>query len=325
MARILSAAAVYSLAVGVQGNPFTVPIQWAQPEGRLVFQFGMNINGEWKDGVSRVDFGSQRGLQATLAGCVMQSCTQCPNKDCACSTEEFTTCPDGSSPGSAHGDGKGRSIRSCPQVDVDFQLPPGGASMKLPGNLLGPVDFMVSDAGKHCPSSVGPNTGFSHGSPFLAAIYHIAGMSVFSLSQKAMQVSFGTLPSQSHVQVKTPFFMQSGHGGRSVKIVAVNGKQLSSPCTTAIDTGNGSFLSYGPGSPLIASLTFPFSVTFDGGNTLTFHSAPAVNGQVTRSAQYSHNVLALGFMSEYTISFDDSNNTVYFSDAMEEQAKSVVV
>ena len=81
----------------------------------------------------------------------------------------------------------------------------------------------------------------------------------------------------------------------------------------AIDSGNGAFLSFGPGSPLEAARAFPFNVTFEGGDTLVFARAPRVNGAATRASSYSHNVLALGFMAEYTVTFDDAGHLVYFA------------
>ena len=68
-----------------------------------------------------------------------------------------------------------------------------------------------------------------------------------------------------------------------------------------------------PGSPLRAATSFPFNVTFEGGDTLVFTRAPRVNGAATRASPYSHNVLALGFMSEYTVTFDDAGHLVYFA------------
>lgn len=48
-----------------------------------------------------------------------------------------------------------------------------------------------------------------------------------------------------------------------VRVVAVNGKQCDEQA--AIDTGNGSFLSYGSSYALSVATAFPFTVTFEGG------------------------------------------------------------
>ena len=118
------------------------------------------------------------------------------------------------------------------------------------------------------------------------------------------------------------------------------------PVVAAIDSGNGAFLSYGPGvniingnarpyhnlirrdipyrwlvfinnftgSPLAAAKRFPFNITFEGGNTLVFKSPPAVLGKPTHAVAYSHNVLALGFMSRFDMTFDDAGHVVYFAE-----------
>ena len=99
----------------------------------------------------------------------------------------------------------------------------------------------------------------------------------------------------------------------NVAVVASGAAQP--PVVAAIDSGNGAFLSFGPGSPLKAARQFPFNVTFEGGDTLVFNEAPKVNGHATVASQYSHNVLALGFMSLFTVTFDDEGHLVYFAEA----------
>jgi hypothetical protein len=108
-----------------------------------------------------------------------------------------------------------------------------------------------------------------------------------------------------------PWFFYQGHAGRAVNIIAVNGRAVSGVVST-LDSGNGSFLSYAAGSPLAAARNFPFSLTFEGGRTLTFNSAPVLNGQRTRAEEYSHNVLALGFLQTLTATFHDAQKQLYF-------------
>ncbi len=97
-----------------------------------------------------------------------------------------------------------------------------------------------------------------------------------------------------------------------MKIIGVNGKALSTPEIAAIDSGNSSFLSFAPASALRAATEFPFSLTFEGGATLTFTGPPIVQGKITKASPYNHNVIALGFMSNFHVTFDDANNVVYF-------------
>ena len=71
--------------------------------------------------------------------------------------------------------------------------------------------------------------------------------------------------------------------------------------------------SYGFGSALVAANKFPFSVTLEGGDTLSFDAPPKVNGKKTEAMQYSHSVLALGFLAPYTVTFDDGQGKAYFT------------
>ena len=96
-----------------------------------------------------------------------------------------------------------------------------------------------------------------------------------------------------------------------MQIVAVNARPVHE--TAAIDTGNPSFLSYAPGSSLKAAKTFPFNVTFEGGGTVTFQSAPKINGVASAVMEYSHNVLALGFLQPFDVTFDDQQKVAYFA------------
>lgn len=193
-----------------------------------------------------------------------------------------------------------------------------GTELTLPGAQLGKVLYMtdVSKCGESSPAK----TGFDGPqAPFLSSLYNAFGTKVFSLTVSGdPHLVLGATP-PSTPKVSTPFSWggqaNSGGGGRVVKITAVNGEKVKMPGgeEAAIDTGNGSFLSYGPGSALSAATKFPFSITFEGGGTLTFQSAPKVNGKATRAVGYTHNVLSLGFLSEYTTTLDDGNQQAHFA------------
>ena len=118
----------------------------------------------------------------------------------------------------------------------------------------------------------------------------------------------GPVPTTGQYQAKAPFNPVTS-GGRTITIIAVNGVACS--VTASVDTGNNAFISYSSGSPLIAALSFPFNITLTGGSTLSFQSAPYVNGTVTKADLYK-DVLALGFLSAFTTVFDDTNSVVYF-------------
>lgn len=151
-------------------------------------------------------------------------------------------------------------------------------------------------------------TGFDDVAPFPTYLHSLYG-DFFTISQNKLAVQFHSEP-PSNSLVKTGF-TQPKRGGRVVKIIAVNGAPVAIEST--IDTGNESFLSYASDSPLAAASQFPFNVTFAGGNTLVFESAPKVNGVITSAKEYTHNVLALGFMSPFDVTFDHASKQLYFS------------
>ena len=154
-------------------------------------------------------------------------------------------------------------------------------------------------------------TGFAASSPFLKAVYSNLAHQTVTLSVSTPSIAFGLpAPAAASVHAATSF-SAPGSGGRIVQIVAVNGKPVRE--TAAIDTGNPSFLSYAPGSSLNAAKTFPFNVTFEGGGTVAFQSAPKINGVASAVMEYSHNVLALGFLQPFDVTFDDQQKVAYFA------------
>jgi len=160
-------------------------------------------------------------------------------------------------------------------------------------------------------ASISPKTGFNPAGPFLNALYGWLPLGVrnFRLSLARLELTVGvSIPTKA---TATTSYGGGLSGGRVVRIVAVNGKQCDEQA--AIDTGNGSFLSYGGfSSALSAATTFPFTVTFEGGDTLRFEAPPRVNGVATRAMAYSHNVLALGFMAPYSLTIDDQAKKIHF-------------
>lgn len=292
----------------------TLPLAWAVPENRLVFNITLRIQSAWLTSTSRIDLGSGEGMMLPTKDCVTSSCSHCANSDCKCAPSDVLLvpsriCPDGSRPSLLPNPAKnGRIYHTCRSADVDVML--GGSQLTLKGSDLTQVLYMTKVA--RCDESDAAKTGFNGAAPFLRAIYNQVGTHVFSISQTALQLTFGGEASNAGGVKATTRFEKKGSGGRVVKIVAVNGNTVEN-VVAAIDTGNDSFLSYGPGSPLEAAAVFPFSITFDGGDTLTFASAPSVNGKKAQSIAYSHNVLALGFMAPFKVTFDDAKRFVYFS------------
>merc|ERR1712166_1720024 len=46
-----------------------LPLYWAQPDGRLVFNLSLQVKDQWFTSVSRPDFGSQVGLMLPTSAC----------------------------------------------------------------------------------------------------------------------------------------------------------------------------------------------------------------------------------------------------------------
>ena len=395
------------LALVLAPGLLTVPIQWAQPEGRLVMKPSVGVKSsvevnnisenrlEFYETLSRIDLGSNENMMLPTQACVATGCSgkSCTNPECSCAPQGLSmpaVCPGGGRASGSHAAKNGRTYATCAASDVSLQL--GGRSITLRANDIGPVNYMTAVA--KCDESAAAKTGFDGDAPFPRALFKTVGSSIFSLSQRSMQMVFGAKPPANPV-MRTPY-SQPGGGGRIVTIVAVNGVPcgLSPPsptptpagscharceasyascdcdcfCSTcqakcgdgcydkchggggcktscpasistnqstvafahvsappmeagaaaqhvvaAVDSGNGAFLSYGPGSPLKAANSFPFNVTFAGGDTMVFLRPPKVNGRSAHAHEYTHNVLALGFMADYDVVFDDGNRLVYFA------------
>eukprot|EP01047_Picozoa_sp_COSAG01_P054550 COSAG01_NODE_5974_length_3920_cov_2.667800_7_plen_399_part_00 len=390
-ARTCTAPLVMLLAYTGSSAHLTIPLRWAQPEGRLVFNISLAVAGgdaapaapaRYYESVSRVDLGSEINMILPTQVCKATGCGgHCANAGCSCAPPGLSmpaACPDGRVPTGSHRAKNGRIYASCAASDLDVRL--GGTALHLKARDVGPIEYMTSVG--ECGESAAAKTGFNGHAPFPAALFAaVGGGATLSLSQRTMQLNVG-VGAPAFSAVRTPW-SGSGPGGRLVTIVAVNGVpcggvsppppaptpaganctahcQASMPrcschcfCVTcsaqcgngcydkcnggggcksgcsrdrgdddnghreavvaAIDSGNGAFLSYGPGSPLSAAKQFPFNLTFSGGDTLVFPTAPIVNGRPTSAERYSHNVLALGFMSQYLMTFDDDGHIVYIS------------
>jgi hypothetical protein len=370
------------------GTELSVPLHWAQPEGRLVLNISVQVGHTFYESVTRIDLGSEINMMLPTADCAATGCSssQCVNNGCKCAPPGLlmpaSTCPNGGKPSGKAPAKNGRSYATCAAADVTVQLASVSPPLHLQAADLGPVFLMTSVS--QCQESCAAKTGFNGHAPFPKAVSRVVGSSIFSLSQKNMALRFGA-PVPTAPAVRTPW-SGAGGGGRLVTIIAVNGVPVGrgptpappsppvppaghnctaacaaradgcnchcycavcagvcgggcydkcagdggcksscagpdtaapiEPATTvaAIDSGNGAFLSYGPGSPLAAAKHFPFNITFSGGDTLVFASAPTVLGKPTRAVQYSHNVLALGFMARFDMTFDDEGHVVYFAE-----------
>jgi len=164
-------------------------------------------------------------------------------------------------------------------------------------------------------SQAAAKTGFSGLGPFVLAIYSSLSLTTntLRLSVTSLYTHFGAAIPSNYVATST--FTQGTSGGRYVSITAVNGVTCS--ITAAIDTGNSNFISYNADEALSAAESFPLLITFQGGQTITISSAPTLSlgttTQTTSASSYDHNVLALGFLSLYDVTFDDTNKIAYFS------------
>jgi len=290
-------------------STLVVPLTWAVPEGRLTISVSLLIadTGAWQDSVTRIDFGNLNGFMLPT-----DKCSNC-GKSCAPKglLMPHDKCPGGGVPGTKVYEAKDRKYVNCPASDVALQI--GGKQFNISGSDLGSVMYMTTTS--RCSESEPANTGFSGNSPFLQSLYSQLGSHIFTLAVRKPNLSFGVSDINTNSSaVTTPWIRFGGHAGRAVQIIAINGAKLESTLTSTIDTGNSAFLTYGPGSPLSAAKKFPFSVTFEGGGTLTFTSAPTVRGETTRVLPYTHNVLALGFLAPYDFVVDDAKKTVTFQE-----------
>jgi len=295
-----------------------VPLAWAQPEGRLTFEISVEVENIWYASVSRLDLGSKQPLMLPSDICSTTGCgSSCVNDDCKCARSDKLlmpahSCPDGGTPTPSSYHHNGRTCVQCAASDFQVKLGDSGP-MELRGQ-----EVMYMNKLTDCHASISTKTGFNGAAPFTHAIFDHVDRNTIGLSMQSLRLTFGAAPPGSAAAI-VPWRQQSGGsgGGRQVRIIAVNGKKVSNEVAT-IDSGNANFLSYGSGSPLKAAEHYPFSITFEGGDTLTFEKAPKVNGRATRAQRYDHNVLALGFMANFDITFDDSNNKVYFVRSMQD-------
>jgi len=321
MVRVLFAALFANLPSSL-AKEVVVPLTWAQPEGRLTFEISVQVEKTWYKSISRLDLGSKQPLMLPSDICSTTGCgSRCVNDDCKCARSDKLLmpaheCPDGSTPKHSSYNHNGRTCVQCEASDVTVELGDSG-SMKLRGQ-----EVMYMNELADCHASASTKTGFNGAAPFTHAIFNNVDRETIGLSMRSLQLTFGAAPPKSAAAI-VPWRQQSSSGGREVRIIAVNGKKVSN-VVADIDSGNGAFLTYGSGSPLKAAKHYPFSVTFEGGDTLTFEKAPKVNGQTSRASSYSHNVLALGFMANFDITFDDSNNKVYFVGSMQDIDASIL-
>jgi len=330
--RVLSIVAAFGACSS--SAELTVSLNWASSEGRVTIPFYIKLQGTYYKTASRADFGSLQTAIIPANTCVY-SCSTCytasylSSGSCACATSTDLvppSCATSGEPSGSYSGSNGRTYSSCAADTVPISLQ--DTNLTLSSTV---INYLTSQSA--CYGEAPSKIGFNAVAAFPIAIFSGLGLTtrVMKLSVSTLKLTFGaTIPSS--YQAKTSFTQSSSGGGRYVTITAVNGVTLATSETAAIDTGNGAFFSYASStydstvtdsalkgaltSGSTTSVSFPLSITFDGGDTVTWTSAPVDPGGSTTSASaYDHNVLALGFLSSLDITFDDTNYVVYMTTA----------
>ena len=208
----------------------------------------------------------------------------------------------------------------CPSIKFDSAtLKVGNKDINLQNqqNELTNVYF-VQDSNAAVPV----HTGFTYNSPFLTTLLTSFSTTSITLDISKAQLRFNDIVDN---RFSINWYQANHHAGRSIKITNINGTELEHHQKFLIDTGNDSFLTYD--STLIdifknddiskelsfeienkIKITFPANIRHN-----TTISPPILNKHDTmldESYPYSHNVLALGFLSNFILNFNDSTRLI---------------
>lgn len=176
---------------------------------------------------------------------------------------------------------KNRTVTLCEMPIDGIEL--NGTSLPFQSDGI----WAVLDSSEPYPHNAA--IGFGTQSYFLQKL----GVSLLSLNIEAKTLTLNPpIPSGG---VHTKWSIQGRHAGRAVMIEKVDGKAVPAGSYATIDTGNSNFISYNPTLKVFSS-TRPKSITFGGGQTFVIPQGRTLNGN-GRMEPYTHNVLALGFLS----------------------------
>jgi hypothetical protein len=269
-----------------------------------------------------------------VAGCQLIGCSQCspgyetsrPPVDgrpvCKCAADGLrppAVCPttDAPPPDPPVDDDKGRTEAACPTGDAIVSIGEPARELLLPA-LEDTALAVVLEGEKFCgatdteSSPAGTNTGFARGAPFLEGLYGHAPDTTLTLNMAGPggpALVIGAVPPEGpgEASVATPVTQFGGHAGRAVRITRINGVVPSGGFEYAtLDTGNAAFISAAPGSLFRnAASTFPgqpLTIEFEGGDSVTITDPGVLPGNpsvVPGIENYTHNVLALGFLNKF--------------------------
>lgn len=228
----------------------------------------LKINGSWQDaGCSRFDFGS--------------NLMQVESQEICERRHRPYKCLDASKCSKSTVVQKNRTVSLCEMPIDGIEL--NGTSLPFQSSGI----WAVLASSEPYPHNAA--IGFGTQSYFLQKL----GVSSLALNLEAKTLTLDPpIPSGG---VHTKWSIHGGHAGRTVTIEKVDGKVVPAGSYATIDTGNSSFISYNPALKVFSS-TFPKSITFGGGQTFSIPRDRTLLGS-GQMEPYSHNVLALGFLS----------------------------
>ena len=288
------------------GVPVTIPLTYRDHYLTFNLQFILK-NGTLVDGyVVAIDSGSSRPLQVisqTYCDVNAPKGTTCFNSD---------TCDSVS-----HAFKKSNSAGTYTQTFRQCNVGHGLTDMTWNGVSWGRVPNIIWLVDENTFGPFPAWVGFGVSSSFLSATDGM-GISSFSITGPQLtmtpQLSIPGTPPASPIVV-TPWKAIPGHGGRSVEIVAVDGKRLPTPLWVTLDTGNSNMcdLASNDTTGWPANGAFPKTISFGSSsgrtNKLNF---PPSTGTI---GLYTHAVLGLPFLRSFNWHVDDNTKLVYFSPA----------
>ena len=284
-----------------------------------------------------VDFGSKEPLQLLTTGC--------ENNYNVCkgavpyNTSTVITCSKynkGNSTGSDSRIGyRCEKIGDNDILDIVKMCVAGHDLTPLP---QGEVVFLTEVTGANVPA----HTGFSYGAPFLKYLVTQFGSNTsendpsFVLDVAEARLLFKSLPVFDHF---VHWDLNANHAGRSITVSHIHygstgSVAIEGPFLFMIDTGNDSFLTYDQTDHRLTSDVFDSEVLkftiqvnpltglpgiLEGNHksiTITFNNRHRFNKQsklensssLNTASPYTHNVFALGFLSNFLVGIYDSNS-----------------